>query len=146
MSIFGIFYELLSTQNVNVVRCAHNVEWDFFCDFQTLCFGVKMRQFWVISSYYPWGHFWASLSFDFLWHASLKSNCDVCLSIHHIIIFFWGDGSRWVIFSIISAEGNSSIQTIAHVLQKGRESHWHWPLFTAKLKLKKGISAATKVN
>ena len=29
-TIFGIFNELLSTQNVNVVRCAHNVEWDFF--------------------------------------------------------------------------------------------------------------------
>ena len=33
--IFGIFYELLSTQNVNVARFARNVEWDFFCDFQT---------------------------------------------------------------------------------------------------------------
>ena len=27
----------LSTQNVNVARFARNVEWDFFCDFQTLC-------------------------------------------------------------------------------------------------------------
>ena len=34
---FGIFNELLSTQNVNVARFARNVEWDFFCDFQTLC-------------------------------------------------------------------------------------------------------------
>ena len=25
----------LSTQNVNVARSARNVEWDFFCDFQT---------------------------------------------------------------------------------------------------------------
>ena len=33
---FGIFNELLSTQNVNVARFARNVEWDFFCDFQTL--------------------------------------------------------------------------------------------------------------
>ena len=32
---FGIFNELLSTQNVNVARIARNVEWDFFCDFQT---------------------------------------------------------------------------------------------------------------
>ena len=32
---FGIFYELLSTENVNVARFARNVEWDFFCDFQT---------------------------------------------------------------------------------------------------------------
>ena len=37
LSIFGIFNRLLSTQNVNVVRFAHNVEWDFFCDFQTPC-------------------------------------------------------------------------------------------------------------
>ena len=30
MTIFGIFNELLST-----ARFARNVEWDFFCDFQT---------------------------------------------------------------------------------------------------------------
>ena len=27
----------MSTQNVNVARFARNVEWDFFCDFQTPC-------------------------------------------------------------------------------------------------------------
>ena len=37
---FGIFNELLSTQNVNAARFARNVEWDFFCDFQT---NVKYR-------------------------------------------------------------------------------------------------------
>ena len=31
------FNELLSTQNVNVARFALNVEWNFFCDFQTPC-------------------------------------------------------------------------------------------------------------
>ena len=31
---FGIFNELLSTQNVNVARFARNVECDFFGDFQ----------------------------------------------------------------------------------------------------------------
>ena len=35
LTIFGIFTELLSTPNVNVARYARNVEWDFFCDFQT---------------------------------------------------------------------------------------------------------------
>ena len=30
----------MSTQNVNVARFARNVEWDFFCDFQTLCEGL----------------------------------------------------------------------------------------------------------
>ena len=34
---FGIFYELLFIQNVNVARFARKVEWDFFWDFQTLC-------------------------------------------------------------------------------------------------------------
>ena len=34
-TIFGIFNKLLSTQNANVARFARNVEWDFFCDFQT---------------------------------------------------------------------------------------------------------------
>ena len=33
--IFGLFNELLSTQNVNVARFARNVEWDFFYNFQT---------------------------------------------------------------------------------------------------------------
>ena len=33
---FGIFYELLSTQNVNVARFARNVECDCLADFQTL--------------------------------------------------------------------------------------------------------------
>ena len=36
-TIFGIFNQLLSTQNVNVARFARTVEWDFFCDFQTPC-------------------------------------------------------------------------------------------------------------
>ena len=35
-NVFGIFNELLATQNVNVARFARKVEWDFFCDFQTL--------------------------------------------------------------------------------------------------------------
>ena len=36
-TILGTFNHLLSTQNVNVARFARNVEWDFFCDFQTPC-------------------------------------------------------------------------------------------------------------
>ena len=38
MDQFGIFNQLLSTQNVNVARFARNVECDFFCDFQTVCY------------------------------------------------------------------------------------------------------------
>ena len=34
-TIFGVVNQLLSTQNVNVARFARNVEWDFFCDFQS---------------------------------------------------------------------------------------------------------------
>ena len=44
-TMFGIFNSLLSTQNVNVARFARNVEWDFFCDFQTLWYD---RLFWII--------------------------------------------------------------------------------------------------
>ena len=36
LTIFGIFNELLSTQNVNVARFARNVECDFLRNFQTL--------------------------------------------------------------------------------------------------------------
>ena len=32
----------MSTQNVNVARFARNVEWDFFCDFQTPCLSQKI--------------------------------------------------------------------------------------------------------
>ena len=35
-TIFGIFNELLFTQNVNIAHFARNVELDFFFDFQTL--------------------------------------------------------------------------------------------------------------
>ena len=37
LTIFGIFNELLSTQNVNHARLVCNVECDFLGDFQTLC-------------------------------------------------------------------------------------------------------------
>ena len=37
LTIFGIFNELLSTQNVNIARFARNVEWDILSDFQTMC-------------------------------------------------------------------------------------------------------------
>ena len=41
-TILGIFNQVLSTQNVYVARFARNVEWDFFCDFQTPCMGTKV--------------------------------------------------------------------------------------------------------
>ena len=44
LTIFGIFSELLATQNVNVARFARNVEWDFFCDFQTPWVTYKSRK------------------------------------------------------------------------------------------------------
>ena len=37
LAIFGIFNELLATQNVNVARFTRKEEWDFFLNFQTLC-------------------------------------------------------------------------------------------------------------
>ena len=37
LTIFGIFKLLLSTQIVNVALFARNVEYDFFCNFQTPC-------------------------------------------------------------------------------------------------------------
>ena len=43
MTIFGIFNEFLSTQNVNVARFARNVECDFLDDFQTLCTGIHRK-------------------------------------------------------------------------------------------------------
>ena len=31
------FFGIFSNVDVNVARFARNVDWDFFCDFQTLC-------------------------------------------------------------------------------------------------------------
>ena len=42
-TILGIFNQLLSTQNINV-NVARNVEWDFFCDFQTLWITVITKK------------------------------------------------------------------------------------------------------
>ena len=46
--IFGIFNELLSTQHVNVARFARNIEYDFFCDFQTLCDWFFFLSFYIV--------------------------------------------------------------------------------------------------
>ena len=37
MSYLNFSILVLTTQNVNIARFACNAEWDFFCDFQTLC-------------------------------------------------------------------------------------------------------------
>ena len=44
LTIFGIFNQFLSTQNVNVARFARNVECDFLGDFQTLWLLPILRQ------------------------------------------------------------------------------------------------------
>ena len=53
MTIFGIFNELLSTQNVNIARFARNVEWDFFCNFQTPCITTFFFSFLVFEKRRP---------------------------------------------------------------------------------------------
>ena len=63
LAFFGIFNELLSTQNVNVARFARNVLWDNFCDFQTLCFIME-----------SWGE--KGAIFDFMQFCTLT-----CLSV-----------------------------------------------------------------
>ena len=50
--ILAFFNELLSTQNVNVARFARNVEWDFFCDFQTPC------PWWLLILFKHQGYWW----------------------------------------------------------------------------------------
>ena len=40
-------WPLLSTQNLNVARFARNVEWYFFCDFQTLWWSLNYRMIWA---------------------------------------------------------------------------------------------------
>ena len=43
LTIFGLFNELLSTQNGNVARFARNVECDFLCGFQPLCLSMNVK-------------------------------------------------------------------------------------------------------
>ena len=47
LTIFGIFNELLNIQND--ARFARNVEWDIFCDFQTLCIFFSYQMVWKIT-------------------------------------------------------------------------------------------------
>ena len=45
----------LKTQIVNVARFARNIEWDFLCDFQTLCYsGQRWKAFFNSSSKVFW--------------------------------------------------------------------------------------------
>ena len=44
LSNFGIFDELLSTQDIYLTRFACNIELDFFYDFQTLCYGTNLSK------------------------------------------------------------------------------------------------------
>ena len=44
LTIFGIFNELLSPQNTKIARFARNIEWDFFCDFQTMWNSQKVKK------------------------------------------------------------------------------------------------------
>ena len=41
-------------QNVNVARFARNVEWDFFCDFQTPCVFYKNLPHFLFWLYFQW--------------------------------------------------------------------------------------------
>ena len=61
LTIFGIFNELLSTQNVNVARYARNVECDFFYDFQTLWNVIKCLLTCIIECVSWHGNFFFSL-------------------------------------------------------------------------------------
>ena len=47
LAIFAIFNERLSTQNVNVVRFARNVECDYLTYFETLC-EIRFLIYWKI--------------------------------------------------------------------------------------------------
>ena len=42
-TIFGIFHQLLSTQNVNIARVARNFEWDFLSIFKTILRPSRLR-------------------------------------------------------------------------------------------------------
>ena len=53
---FWHFWLFFSTQNVNVARFARNVEWDFFCDFPTLCLSCNELTFVSLSLGRPWRH------------------------------------------------------------------------------------------
>ena len=48
----------MSTQNVNVARFARNVEWDFFCDFQTLWARAKPIDFSSLCCFVIRNNFW----------------------------------------------------------------------------------------
>ena len=95
-TIFGIFNELLATQNVqnvNVARFARKVECDFFCDFQTPShFYFSLSH---MSGNTDWSGFLAFFM-NFCKHSSLRSPSWMRLFLlffHHDNISFF---CRWV--------------------------------------------------
>ena len=81
--IFGIFHQLLATKNVNVARFARNVEWDFFCEFQTLCFLSSFKA-WEKDTFFVKKESWKRFSkFYFLSY--------YCLGFSHPLIFLWSE-------------------------------------------------------
>ena len=71
-TIFGIFNELLSTQNVNIARFARNIKWDFFYDFQTM---------WVDLNFSPFRNLWSPESNLFSLEVSCPQNQLFALSL-----------------------------------------------------------------
>ena len=75
----GIFNLLLSIQNVSIARFDRNVEWDFFCDFQTPCTVPCMVFFYICQE---WMERRSQFHFAFLTNIDKKAvNPVVFLSI-----------------------------------------------------------------
>ena len=87
-NIFGTFNELLSTQNLNVAHFARNVEWDFFCNFQTLCVFSIERLMKVISFVYCFLNEKISLNFYGIHTADNLTSLDVMTLTHNTNMYF----------------------------------------------------------
>ena len=90
-TIFGIFDQLLYTQNINVARFARNVECDFFYGFQTLCTREKFAHCASASSLTTKGGNcpWTCENWELsvgqqrgLPHSSLEINCCCKMSVN----------------------------------------------------------------
>ena len=108
-SNFLVFNKLLSTQNVNVARFARNVEWNFFCDFQTLWLwrNVRNRRFVLNESWKTRPKVWSNYLFRRIRFVVIR--CHHRLNTEEWVFGFskhanqssWSMRNRWSVIKVL---------------------------------------------
>ena len=122
-----IFEKLLSTQNVNVACFARNVEWDFFCDFQTPWIPSQTKcsdsYRWASPNFFRpslnlffWGYVpWNSIPFQGSWTVQRKDHWQspgfhMCYLFDKTWRLAWSlDQRQWTDFALLSSLSDAAL-------------------------------------